>query len=113
MPLIEIRNLCAGVECKLVKFGQGVGDFVLMSVHLANPVHWTHLRHFLALSISFSVIPFVRAQDSTAASPCSATALLITQHGKACVGTDHSSSDATNARIRVICRASLWRRATP
>jgi hypothetical protein len=80
MSLIEFRNMCAVEECKVMKLGQDVGDFVLMSVHLANPVDRTHLRHLRALSISFSVTPFARAQDSTAASPCWATALLITQH---------------------------------
>jgi hypothetical protein len=64
----------------VMKLRQGVDDFLLVSIHLANPVHRSHLRHRRPLSISFSAIPFGRAHDSTAGSPCWATALLMTQH---------------------------------
>ena len=42
-----------------------------------------HLRHRFAFSISLSEMPLARAQDSTAASPYSATAFLTTQQGMA------------------------------
>jgi hypothetical protein len=43
----------------------------------------TRLRHRRAFSISFSEMPLARAHVSTAASPCSATAFLTAQQGKA------------------------------
>src|ERR1700676_1596887 len=63
-----------------------------------------HLRHRRAFSISLSEIPLDRAQDSTAASPYSATAFLTTQQGTACAGNE-ASSQVINTIAQIICRA--------
>ena len=63
-----------------------------------------YLRHRRAFSMSFSEIPFDRAQDSTTASPYCATAFLTIQQGMAFAGYETSSA-ATNTQARIICQA--------
>lgn len=47
MPAIEFRNGRAVKECQAVKISERIGDFVVMSVDLANPVHRLDLETFI------------------------------------------------------------------
>jgi hypothetical protein len=49
MPAIEFRNGCAVKERQAVKICQCIGDFVVMPVDLANPLHLPGLQNEASL----------------------------------------------------------------
>ena len=62
MSVIEERNGRTAEEGQTVQLSQDICDFIIPSVHLANPVGCAHdLRHRFARSISLAEKPLARA----------------------------------------------------